>query len=133
VHHLEDDARFPAPVIYRNTSNALGALGNYTHDVVLFFGIVDLATDGIRRLGNQQSSNGQVDQPTATHLADTLLGACQAAVAVLPAFKGTPKSEYDAEFASAVSAAQTNWEPMKMRFSGPVPFESHPFGKSQTD
>jgi hypothetical protein len=68
VHHLEDDSRFPAPIVYNNISDSLGTLGDYVHDVVLFYGQVDLMTDAIRRLGNLLSSTGKVDQPTAAHL-----------------------------------------------------------------
>jgi len=131
VHHLEDDARFPAPIVYSNISDSLGTLGDYAHDVVLFYGQVDLTTDAIRRLGNLLSSTGKVDQPTAAHLADTLLNACQSAVAVLPAFKNTPRSEYDAEFAHVVSKAVKTWAPKKIRFSGAPPFEPFSWGAPQ--
>jgi len=58
VRHLEDDTRFPAPIVYRNISSSLGTLGEYTHDVVLFYGQVQLVTDAIQRLGNLLSSTG---------------------------------------------------------------------------
>ena len=130
VRNLEDDARFPSPVIYRNTSNALGAFGNYTHDIVLFFGQVDLTADAIRRLSNLLSPNGSVDRPTATHLADSLLTACLAAVAVQPAFKGTPRSEHGAEFSAVVSKALKTWEAIKARFSEAAPFTPFSWGES---
>jgi hypothetical protein len=104
-------------------STYFGTLGDYAHDVVLFYGQVELMTDAIRRLGNLLSSTGKVDQPTAAHLADALLGACQSAVAVLPAFKNTPRSQYDAEFSGVISEAAKAWAPKKIRFSGPPPFE----------
>jgi hypothetical protein len=132
VRHLEDDARFPTAVVFRNISSSLGTLGDYTHDVVLFYGQIQLLTDAIQRLGNLLSSTGKVDQPTAAHLADTLLGACQSAVSVLPAFKNTPRSQYDTEFAGVVSEAVKAWAPKKIRFSGPPPFEPFAWGRPQS-
>src|SRR5271168_470416 len=42
VHQLDDHARFPAPVIYPNVANGLGMLEGHAHEVVIFYGRIDL-------------------------------------------------------------------------------------------
>lgn len=124
VHQLDDDARFPAPVIYPNIANGLGMLGRNAHTVVIFYGRVDLMRDAIRRLREKLRPDDPVDRPTAATLAGVLLDTCREALTVLPAFAGTPRSEHDAEFAGVVTQALGIWEKKKGNFLSPTPPKS---------
>jgi len=110
VHQLDDDARFPAPVIYPNIAKGLGMLGKNAHVVVIFYGRVDLMRDAIRRLREKLRPDDPIDNPTAATLVAVLLDTCRAALEVLPAFASTPRSEHDAEFIKVVTRAIEIWE-----------------------
>src|SRR6266446_5189305 len=119
VHQLDDDARFPAPVIYPNVANGLGMLQGHAHEVVIFYGRIDLMRDAIARLKGQLKPDDQVDRPTAATLVSVLLDICREAQNALPAFAGTPRSEHDAEFTGVVTSALEIWDKKQGRFLSP--------------
>ena len=50
IHDLEEATRFPDPVIYPNTANRLGLLGDHANDVVLFFSQIQVIRSAISRI-----------------------------------------------------------------------------------
>jgi hypothetical protein len=50
IHDLEEATRFPEPVIYSNTANRLGLLGDHANDVVLFFSRIQIIRAGVARM-----------------------------------------------------------------------------------
>ena len=68
MHRLDDDARFPAPVIYPNIASSLGILGEYAHAVVTFYGRIDLLPDAIRRVQQKLRPDDPIDRATIATL-----------------------------------------------------------------
>jgi hypothetical protein len=50
IHDLEEATRFSEPVIYPNTANRLGLLGDHAKDVVLFFSKIQIIRAGVVRM-----------------------------------------------------------------------------------
>jgi hypothetical protein len=50
IHDLEEATRFPEPVIYPNTANRLGLLGDHANDVVLFFAKIQVIRAAVARI-----------------------------------------------------------------------------------
>ncbi|MGH8738095.1 MAG: hypothetical protein ACREVC_12115 [Burkholderiales bacterium] len=124
VRQLDDDARFPAPIIYPNVANALGMLREHAHAVVVFYGRVALIRDAITRLHEEPPPNDHADYgPTAVMLADALLDACYGVQGVLHAFAGTPGSENDAKFVADVTDARRTWDAQKGGLLHPPSFQ----------
>jgi hypothetical protein len=123
VHQLDDDTRFPIAVIYPNIAGSLGTLEQHAHEVVIFYGQIDLMRDAVRRLKGQLRLDDPVDRPTAATLVNVLVDVCREAQNVLPAFAGTPRSENDAEFIEVVTKAREIWEKKRGAFFSPPPFK----------
>src|SRR5271155_1104661 len=50
IHDLEEATRFPDPVIYPNTANRLGLLGDHANDVVFFFSQIQVIRAPVSRI-----------------------------------------------------------------------------------
>ncbi len=123
LHQLDDDARFPAAIIYPNVAANLGTLERHAHEAVIFYGQIDLMRDAMHRLKGQLKPDDTIDRPTAAMLVTVLLDVCHEAQNILPAFVGTPRSEHDAEFIGVVTEAREIWEKKKGTFFFPPPFK----------
>jgi hypothetical protein len=102
---IDKVAHFPDAVIYPQTAASLGALGDYAHGIVFFFGQVTLVQDALRRLPTEVPVLPRVQ---LVNIALALFNAADAAREALPAFAAPRWSDGDRVFESQVTEARTS-------------------------
>ncbi len=97
----------PAPIVYPANAHKIGLLEEDAMDVVIVYGLLDIARDGAARLITTYRTPDDISAQVVLKTAEAFLNACKYATSVLPKLRtGVPShDDQDAELLKIISAA----------------------------
>jgi len=81
---LESLSRMPAPIVYPANAHKIGLLEKDAMDVVIVYGLLDIARDGVARLITTYRTPDDISPEVVLKTAEAFLEACKYARSVLP-------------------------------------------------
>ena len=104
---LESLSRMPAPIVYPANAHKIGLLEKDAMDVVIVYGLLDIARDGVARLIMTYRTPDNISPDVVLMTAATFLKACTYARSVLPRLRTGVAShdDRDAELLQRISTA----------------------------
>lgn len=104
---VESMSRVPVPIVYPANAHKIGLLEGDAMDVVIVYGLVDIARDGVARLITSYRTPDDISSEVVLKTAEAFLEACKYATSVLPKFRtGVPShDDRDAELLQRINAA----------------------------
>lgn len=84
---LESLSRMPAPIVYPANADKIGLLEKDAMDVVIVYGLLDIARDGVARLITTYRTPDDISPKVVLKTAEAFLEACKYARSVLPKFR----------------------------------------------
>lgn len=81
---VKNSLNFPKPVVYLNIVNNLGQLGTKSHEIVYFYGEIELFPSKIDLLIQKYSKPNAVNPSELKKLLDPLVGCLEASCDILP-------------------------------------------------
>jgi hypothetical protein len=81
---LESLSRMPAPIVYPANAHKIGLLEKDAMDVVIVYGLLDIARDGVARLITTYRTPDDISPKVVVKTAEAFLEACKHARSVLP-------------------------------------------------
>ncbi|MFO1124632.1 MAG: hypothetical protein U1E25_04625 [Methylocystis sp.] len=107
IRMVESLSRVPVPIVYPANAHKIGLLEGDAMDVVIVYGLFDIARDGVARVITSYRTPNDVSPEVVLKTADAFLEACKYATNVLPKMRtGVPShDDRDAELLQKISAA----------------------------
>ena len=104
---LESLSRMPAPIVYPANAHKIGLLEKDAMDVVIVYGLLDIARDGVARLITTYRTPDDISPSVVLGTAGAFLEACKYARSVLPRLRTGVASHdgRDNELLSKIDAA----------------------------
>lgn len=104
---LESLSRMPAPIIYPANAHKIGLLEKDAMDVVIVYGLLDIARDGVARLLTTYRTTDDISPKVVLKTAEAFLEACKYARSVLPKMRTGVAShdDRDAELLQIINTA----------------------------
>lgn len=104
---VESLSRVPVPIVYPAIAPKIGLLGSDAMDVVIVYGLLEIARDGAARLITSYRTPDDISQNVVLGTAAAFLEACKYAQSVLPKLRTGVAShdERDADLLRAITAA----------------------------
>lgn len=104
---VESLSRVPVPIVYPANAHKIGLLEGDAMDVVIVYGLFDIARDGVARVITSYRTPNDVSPEVVLKMAEAFLEACKYATNVLPKLRtGVPShDDRDAELLQKISAA----------------------------
>ncbi len=81
---VESLSRMPAPIVYPANAHKIGLLEKDAMDVVIVYGLLDIARDGVARLIRSYGTPHDVSPKVVLKTAEAFLEACKYARGILP-------------------------------------------------
>ena len=81
---LESPSRMPPPIVYPANAHKIGLLEKDAMDVVIVYGLLDIARDGVARLITTYRTPDRISPEIVLKTAEAFLEACKYARSVLP-------------------------------------------------
>ena len=106
---LESLSRMPAPIVYPANAHKIGLLEDDAMDVVIVYGLLEIARDGVARLITTYRTPDDISPKVVLKTAEAFLEACKYARSVLPKLRTGVAShdDQDAELIRAIGEAAT--------------------------
>ena len=104
---LESLSRMPAPIVYPSNAHKIGLLEKDAMDVVIVYGLLDIARDGAARLITTYRTPDDISPKVVLKTAEAFLEACKYARSVFPKLRTGVAShdDRDAEFLQIIDTA----------------------------
>lgn len=104
---LESLSRMPVPIVYPANAHKIGLLEKDAMDVVIVYGLLDIARDGVARLITTYRTPDDISPKVVLKTAEAFLEACKYAQSVLPKLRtGVPShDDRDADLLQIIGAA----------------------------
>jgi len=117
---VESLSRMPAPIIYPANAHKIGLLEKDAMDVVIVYGLLDIARDGVARLTATYRTPDNISPNVVLMTAAAFLEACNYARSVLPKLRtGVASHDYrDAELLQRIGAAASAQSASQQHRSG---------------
>ncbi len=120
IRDLQSVVRFPDAVVYSHVGSGLGSLGEYAHNVVLFYNQVWKIQDTVSHLWTSSNLELQMLSVPSSQLlevAGSLLNAIGTATGTFPGLADRHSSEADEEFKVQVSGARERLAALRKSFA----------------
>lgn len=103
----ESLSRVPVPIVYPANAHKIGLLEGDAMDVVIVYGLLDIACDSVARLITSYRTPDDISPEVVLKTAEAFLEACKYATSVLPKLRtGVPShDDRDVELLQKISAA----------------------------
>jgi len=107
---LESLSRMPAPIVYPANAHKIGLLEEDAMDVVIVYGLLEIARDGVARLITTYRTPDDISPKVVLKTAEAFLEACKYARSVLPKLRTGVASHdnRDAELLQIINTAATS-------------------------
>jgi hypothetical protein len=117
---LESLSRMPAPIVYPANAHKIGLLEEDTMDVVIVYGLLEIARDGVARLITTYRTPDDISPKVVLKTAEAFLEACKYARSVLPKLRTGVAShdDRDAELLQIINTATASQPASDQRPSG---------------
>jgi hypothetical protein len=90
---VENVTRVPSPLIYTANADKIGLLGPEAMELVIFYGLYELARDGLRYF-DRHGTPDDLSPPTVDQSADSFFSVCRQAAVLMPKFRtGDPSHD----------------------------------------
>jgi hypothetical protein len=115
-------SRTPVPIVYPANAHKIGLLEDEAMDVVIVYGLLDIARDGVTRLITTYRTPDDISPNVVLKTAEAFLEACKYARSVLPKFRTGVAShdDRDAELLQSISAAASVQPASQQHSSAPA-------------
>jgi hypothetical protein len=119
---VESLSRMPAPIVYPANAHKIGLLEKDAMDVVIVYGLLDIARDGVARLITTYRTPDNISPNVVLMTAATFLEACNYARSVLPKLRTGVAShdDRDAELLQIISTAASVQPASEQHSSAPT-------------
>jgi hypothetical protein len=119
---VESLSRMPAPIVYPANAHKIGLLEKDAMDVVIVYGLLDIARDGVVRLITTYRTPDNISPNVVLMTATAFLEACKYARSVLPKLRTGVAShdDRDAELLQRIGAAASAQSTSQKHRSGPA-------------
>ncbi len=103
---VESLSRMPVPIVYPANTHKIGLLGSDAMDVVIIYGLIEIARDGVGRLMRHRTPD-DIQPSLVAAVAEALLEACKYARGVLPKLRTGVASHDDRDAALIQTITKT--------------------------
>jgi hypothetical protein len=119
---VESLSRTPVPIVYPANAHKIGLLQEEAMDVVIVYGLLDIARDGVTRLITTYRTPDDISPNVILKTAEAFLEACKYARSVLPKFRTgvTSHDDRDAELLQRISTAASVQPASEQHSSAPA-------------
>jgi hypothetical protein len=112
---VESLSRMPVPIVYPANAHKIGLLEKDAMDVVIVFGLLEIARDGVARLITTYRTPDEISPNVVQMTAAAFLEACKYACGILPRFRtGVALHDgQDAELLKRINVAASSARPVQ--------------------